>query len=136
MLCQALTGSLEKHSAVLGRNAVWSRTSKISRLPQYLSVQLLRFYWKPTPESRDHVGVKCKMLRVMCVVVSRVCIRGADSTELPKCECVPARNGLALPRESHYGEIALAGSCRLLSTLAAALVLFAHAVVTVAKSYA
>ena len=64
MLLQALSGQLEKNSAVLGRNAVWNRSSKISRLPKYLCVQMLRFYWKATPESRDHVGVKCKMLRV------------------------------------------------------------------------
>jgi hypothetical protein len=24
---------------------------------------MMRFYWKATPESRDHAGVKCKMLR-------------------------------------------------------------------------
>jgi hypothetical protein len=61
---KGLVGSLEKQSAILGRNAVWSRHSKISRLPKYLCVQLMRFYWKPTPESREHAGVKCKMLRV------------------------------------------------------------------------
>jgi len=58
-----LTGTVELRSEVLGRNAVWSRHTLISRLPKYLSVQMLRFYWKPTPESRDHAGVKCKMLR-------------------------------------------------------------------------
>ncbi len=26
-------------------------------------MQFVRFYWKATPESRDHAGVKCKMLR-------------------------------------------------------------------------
>ncbi len=41
--------------------------------------------------------------------------------------------GLALPRVSHSGEIALAGSRRLRSTLAVAPVLFAHAVVAKAK---
>ncbi len=51
-----------------------------------------------------------------------------------KAECVHERKGLALPRASHSGEIALAGSRRLHSTLAAAPVLFAHAVVTVAKT--
>ena len=40
---------------------------------------------------------------------------------------------LALPRACHSGEIALAGSRRLHSTLAAAPVLFAHDVVTVAE---
>ncbi len=41
---------------------------------------------------------------------------------------------LALPRSSHSGEIALADSHQLSSTLAAAPVLFAHAVVTAAKN--
>ena len=48
-------------------------------------------------------------------------------------ERVRALKGLALPRVSHSGEIALAGSHRLRATLAAAPVLFAHAVATVAK---
>ncbi len=58
---------------------------------------------------------------------------GADATEPPKTECVHARTGLALPRASCSGEITLAGS-RLRSTLAAALAIFAHAVVTAAKN--
>ncbi len=49
--------------------------------------------------------------------------------------CVRALKGLALPRVSHSGEIALTGSRRLRFTLAAAPVLFAHAVVTVAKDH-
>ena len=47
---------------------------------------------------------------------------------------VRALKGLALPRASHSGEIALSGSRRLRSTLAAARILFAHTVVTVAKN--
>ncbi|CAI5726551.1 unnamed protein product [Hyaloperonospora brassicae] len=58
-----LEGTIEKHSEVLGRNAVWKKTLRINRLPKYLCVQFMRFYWKTTPESRDHTGVKCKMLR-------------------------------------------------------------------------
>jgi ubiquitin carboxyl-terminal hydrolase 14 len=61
---QALTGTLEKHSAILGRNATWNKKSLITRLPPVVCVQLMRFYWKATPESMDHQGVKCKMLRV------------------------------------------------------------------------
>ena len=45
-----------------------------------------------------------------------------------------ALEGLALPRASHSGEIALAGSRRLRSMLAAAPVLFTHAVVIVAET--
>jgi large subunit ribosomal protein L20 len=47
---------------------------------------------------------------------------------------VRALKGLALPRASHSSEITLAGSRRLRSTLAAAPVFSAHAVVTVAKN--
>lgn len=58
-----LSGELEKRSEILGRNAVWTTESRIARLPKYLAVQFMRFYWKATPDSRDHQGVKCKMLR-------------------------------------------------------------------------
>lgn len=58
-----LEGVIEKHSDVLDRNAQWKKTLRINRLPKYLCVQFMRFYWKLTPESRDHTGVKCKMLR-------------------------------------------------------------------------
>ena len=51
-----------------------------------------------------------------------------------QAECVRALKGLALPRASHSSEIALADSRRLRSTLAAVSVLFAHAIVTVAKN--
>jgi hypothetical protein len=49
-------------------------------------------------------------------------------------DCVRALKGLALPRASHSSESTLSGSRRLRSTLVAAPVLFAHAVVTVAKN--
>ncbi|OQS00105.1 ubiquitin carboxyl-terminal hydrolase [Thraustotheca clavata] len=58
-----LEGTIEKNSEILGRNAVWKKSMKINRLPKYICVQFMRFYWKLTPESRDHTGVKCKMLR-------------------------------------------------------------------------
>ena len=61
-------------------------------------------------------------------------VGGPDSTKLSKAECVHVLKGLALPRGSHSGEITLAGSRCLLSTLAAAPVLFAHAFVTVADN--
>ena len=35
---------------MLGREAVWTRTSKIKRLPRYVCVQFMRFYVK-----RDNV---------------------------------------------------------------------------------
>jgi hypothetical protein len=59
--------------------------------------------------------------------------RGDYSASYLKAKCVHALKGLALPRASHSREIALAGSSRLRSTLAAAQVLFAQAVVTEIK---
>jgi ubiquitin carboxyl-terminal hydrolase 14 len=59
----ALTGKLEKYSEVLGRDAMWTRSQKIARLPPYLVVQFGRFYWKATPDSQDHAGVKCKVMK-------------------------------------------------------------------------
>lgn len=60
-----MTGSIEKNSEELQRNAMWKKSLKINELPKYLCVQFMRFYWKLTPESRDHTGVKCKMMRPM-----------------------------------------------------------------------
>eukprot|EP00538_Stauroneis_constricta_P012912 CAMPEP_0119570658 /NCGR_PEP_ID=MMETSP1352-20130426/43726_1 /TAXON_ID=265584 /ORGANISM="Stauroneis constricta, Strain CCMP1120" /LENGTH=590 /DNA_ID=CAMNT_0007620329 /DNA_START=466 /DNA_END=2238 /DNA_ORIENTATION=- len=59
----SLHGKIEKHSDVLGRNAIWTRTQRIARLPPILTVQFGRFYWKATPDSDDHAGVKCKVMK-------------------------------------------------------------------------
>jgi ubiquitin carboxyl-terminal hydrolase 14 len=59
----SLNGSIEKHSDVLGRNAMWTRKQRIARLPPVLTVQFGRFYWKTTPDSQDHAGVKCKVMK-------------------------------------------------------------------------
>ena len=59
----SLEGKIEKRSEILGRDAVWTRKQRISRLPPILVVQFGRFYWKPTPDSQDHAGVKCKVMK-------------------------------------------------------------------------
>lgn len=59
----SLNGKIEKNSEVLGRNAIWSRKQRIARLPPVLVVQFGRFYWKTTPNSQDHSGVKCKVMK-------------------------------------------------------------------------
>lgn len=62
-----LTGEVEKRSEILGRNAVWKKTSKVTRLPPVLMVQLVRFFWKrlSPAEVRDNPagGVPCKILK-------------------------------------------------------------------------
>lgn len=59
----SLNGKVEKRSEVLGRDAVWTRKQRISRLPPVIAVQFGRFYWKETPDSQDHTGVKCKVMK-------------------------------------------------------------------------
>mmetsp|Transcript_10311 Transcript_10311/g.30194 ORF Transcript_10311/g.30194 Transcript_10311/m.30194 type:complete len:569 (-) Transcript_10311:23-1729(-) len=59
----SLNGSIEKRSEILGRDAVWTRKQRIARLPPILTVQFGRFYWKATPDSQDHSGVKCKVMK-------------------------------------------------------------------------
>jgi len=62
-LALSLNGKIEKQSAVLGRNAMWTRQQRLARLPPVVVVQFGRFFWKETPDSRDHAGVKCKVMK-------------------------------------------------------------------------
>lgn len=59
----SLNGSIKKRSDILGRDAIWTRKQRITRLPPILTVQFGRFYWKATPDSQDHAGVKCKVMK-------------------------------------------------------------------------
>ncbi|KAI0673157.1 cysteine proteinase [Trametes maxima] len=56
-ILEALDGKIEKQSPSLGREAVYSSTSRLSRLPSYLTVHMVRFAWK-----RD-IGKKAKIMR-------------------------------------------------------------------------
>lgn len=58
-----MESTIEKRSEVLGRDATWTRVQRIASLPKFLCIQFMRFFWKATPESRDHAGLKCKILR-------------------------------------------------------------------------
>ena len=70
----------------------------------------------------------------VCVHVTYVAYICARGTYFTKSKSVHTLKGLALPRASRSGEIALASSRRLHSTLAVAPVLFTHAVATEIKN--
>ena len=59
----SLTGEMEKFSEVLQRNAVFKKTSKINKLPSYLCVQFVRFYWKKESNVGGTKAGKAKILR-------------------------------------------------------------------------
>ncbi|TPX14948.1 uncharacterized protein E0L32_005057 [Thyridium curvatum] len=52
-----LSEQIEKRSAVLDRDALFTKKSKISRLPKYLTVHFVRFFWK------REVQKKAKIMR-------------------------------------------------------------------------
>ncbi len=51
-----LEGTLSKNSEALGREAVYKKISQISRLPGYLCVQFVRFYYKEKEQINAKVG--------------------------------------------------------------------------------
>lgn len=59
----SLSGDLEKYSDSLGRNALFSKTSKIAKLPNYICIQFVRFYWKKESTVGGTKAGKAKILR-------------------------------------------------------------------------
>lgn len=51
---------IEKHSATLDRTAQYQKISKVSRLPKYLVVHFIRFFWKPSERVRAKILRKVK----------------------------------------------------------------------------
>lgn len=51
----SLQGQVEKHSQVLGREALYSTDTRIEKLPYYLNVQFMRFFWKASIGSRAKI---------------------------------------------------------------------------------
>ena len=56
-ILESLNEELEKNSPTLNRTAKYQRKSRVTRLPQYLPIQFVRFFWKPQEQ------VKAKILR-------------------------------------------------------------------------
>ncbi|KAI9287697.1 hypothetical protein BC943DRAFT_302834 [Umbelopsis sp. AD052] len=56
----SLKQDIEKHSATLDRTAQYQKISKVSRLPQYLVVHFIRFFWKPSERVRAKILRKVK----------------------------------------------------------------------------
>lgn len=59
-ILDSLDQKIEKHSASLGRTAVYSQKSRLERLPEVLVVHEVRFYWRRDTNSKA---------KIMCVVL-------------------------------------------------------------------
>ncbi|CAI8012601.1 hypothetical protein GBAR_LOCUS8084, partial [Geodia barretti] len=55
---KGMEGTVKKKSAVLGRDADFKKTSPLSRLPGYLTVQFVRFSVGVAPDSGETVARK------------------------------------------------------------------------------
>ena len=51
----ALKENLEKRSEVLGRDAIYTKTSTINRSPKYLTVHFVRFFWKRETQKKAKI---------------------------------------------------------------------------------
>lgn len=50
-----LEEKIEKHSPTLDRDAIYTRRSRISRLPKYLTVHFVRFFWKRETQKKAKI---------------------------------------------------------------------------------
>ncbi|UPK91209.1 hypothetical protein LCI18_002144 [Fusarium solani-melongenae] len=64
----ALSEKLEKNSEVLGRDAVYTKTSKISRAPKYLTVHFVRFFWKRETQKKAKIMRKVTFPKELDIV--------------------------------------------------------------------
>lgn len=64
----ALEEKIEKRSEVLDRSAVYTKRSKIARLPKYLTVHFVRFYWKKEAKKKSKIMRKVSFPNELDVV--------------------------------------------------------------------
>ncbi|KAK0318361.1 deubiquitinating enzyme [Friedmanniomyces endolithicus] len=54
----ALNEKLEKNNPTLGREATYTRSSRISRLPKHLPIHLIRFFWRKDTQKKAKIMKK------------------------------------------------------------------------------
>ncbi|KAH8171545.1 ubiquitin carboxyl-terminal hydrolase domain-containing protein [Sarocladium implicatum] len=64
----ALSEKLEKRSSVLDRDATYTKKSKISRAPKYLTVHFVRFFWKRDTQKKAKIMRKVTFPRELDIV--------------------------------------------------------------------
>jgi ubiquitin carboxyl-terminal hydrolase 14 len=61
LISKSLDQKIEKNSPSLGRSAIYSQKSRLTRLPTYLTVHMVRFAW------RADIGKKAKIM--VCIII-------------------------------------------------------------------
>ena len=68
----SLEGDIEKNSPLLGRNCIYSRKQQVNKLPSYLTVHFVRFFWKKDSASAGTKAGKAKILRVSLFPITAI----------------------------------------------------------------
>lgn len=84
-LQSGLSETLEKNDDALGRNASFTKTRRITRLPKYLTVQYVRFFWRRDTQK------KSKILRKVIFPINELDVTPLCSDEL-KTKLIPVRD--------------------------------------------
>ena len=79
-----LSEKIEKNSETLGRNASYTKRSRISRLPKYLTVHFVRFFWKREAQKKAKIMRKVTFPAELDIV--EFC------TDALKEQLIPVRN--------------------------------------------
>jgi hypothetical protein len=89
----ALIEDREKMSEQLGRVALWKGSAKLARLPAYLTVQSMRFFYKVESQQR------AKIMRAVCILRFHLCL-SVRSSPIPQPFPCPMLNLACSPSES------------------------------------
>jgi ubiquitin carboxyl-terminal hydrolase 14 len=89
-----LSEKIEKKSEILGRDAIYTRTSRISRAPKYLTVHFVRFFWK------REAGKKAKIMRKVTFPSELDVVEFC--TEKLRKQLVPVRDKVREIRKDEY----------------------------------
>lgn len=54
-ILDGLTEKIEKHNATLGRDAEYQQIKRVSRLPKYLAVHFVRFFWRRDTQKKSKI---------------------------------------------------------------------------------
>ena len=89
-----LSEKIEKKSEILGRDAIYTRASRISRAPKYLTVHFVRFFWK------REAGKKAKIMRKVTFPSELDVVEFC--TEKLRKQLVPVRDKVREIRKDEY----------------------------------
>ena len=78
---KALNQTVVKHSSTLEREATYNSVSRLSRLPSYLAIHMVRFTWRRDINKKAKIMVSTLCRMSLPVVFTRVC---AEESKVPQ----------------------------------------------------